>query len=333
MSGCADDDGSPSPEGSSDSASAPAEAPREAGALEAALTEIEAAGPAPEAEHLAIEELVAQCMAGEGFEYVPAPAPELEGAVEVPDDLAPGTLAYAESYGYGLLTLTPMGRATALADDPNLALTEEMTTAELDAYLTARWGTASTSADEDSSNLTVNDGSQRGAADAGCQGWAERTYDATVFGTSADAVARLRTEVTDLLDDAADDPRVRDREAQWATCMADAGYPDLAAVADTEDYVLAEMDRRVGEVQEQVDAEAPEDWNQAWDEAINAAQDEVAELEVAVATADLRCQEESGYGEIRGQVDREIQDRFMAERGGEIDAWLAAAREASTVSA
>lgn len=132
-----------------------------------------------------------------------------------------------------MFTLVPMGIAGNLADDPSWVLIEHMTPAEMGESQEALWGTPDASADVGPTNLTLVDGSRRGAEDAGCRGWAERTHDARTSG----------------------------------------------------------------------------------------------QAEVAVATADLRCREETGYARAHRDVDRELQQRFVQEHRDELDAWIAAVRE------
>lgn len=294
--------------------------------LDAIRAQIEAARPDPRLRWDAIEELTAACMAEQGFEYQPVPygQPD-EWRLADPGDLEPGVRAFAEQYGYGLLTLTRLTPPEDETPDANIERLREMSPGELPAYTAALWGPAPVVADDlGLQALTTSGGAIDPEADLGCRGEAERAVDAGQAGLEPDVFAQLSAEMTALDEETAQDPRLDRVNARWAACMLDAGHPDLARVGDGEDAILREVDARLVES----DASAPEGVSVAeMDRRAHRIQLDMAPFEIELALADLQCREEVGYAAELASVSAERQAEFVAEHRAELDTWLAAATE------
>lgn len=146
-----------------------------------------------------MRELVAECMAREGFEVISA-YPPVDNITEfgAPRD----DIEYAREYGFGISTT--FGDTDLLASpdewtDPNQAIIESLSESERDAYFSALEGT--------------------GEFD-GCLGAADKQ----VFGRETLSEIYERTDLESIFDRLATDPRIADIEAEWSVCMAEEGY-------------------------------------------------------------------------------------------------------------
>ncbi len=256
------------------------------------MAELLAYGDEDETE-LRIQEHVAACMAEAGFEYVPVRT-GLDLELAEPEE-EPGTLAFAERWGYGAST-DPYGQVAALAQataprDPNEAIVAAMGEAELEQYTLALWGPQ----DQDE---PVEPERQ------GCQGWARHEVEVaeSALGTARETYLRGARE---SWESAYADPRVAEAAARWSSCMADAGYPDLATPQAAAEAAYAR-------------------WNAATDDAARA---EAREVEIAMAVADVGCQTDARYPTVLADAVAEYQREFYAANRTELDALWEAARE------
>jgi hypothetical protein len=151
---------------------------------------------------------------------------------------------------------------------------------------------------------SVADGAEYDWADAGCMGEAEHRGAA-----DTERFADLQQEIASVWRAVPRDPRVAAANADWASCMADAGYSGLAAVGDGEgavgDRMSAAADIETGAVSED---QMPE----------------LQEYERDVATVDIGCREEVGYATVERAVSRELQEAFVDVHRTELEAWVEA---------
>ncbi len=262
-----------------------------------------------------MEELVAECMAGEGFDYTPVDYAAMDlDILGESVGAEPGTTEYAKEYGYGLTNNPVLGDAQP--EDPNADYVAAMTPAEQDAYYTALYGTAYETLEDPEAAMTTD------WTELGCTGWAQNQL--IDVGDDTDAFAALQDEMVTMLAAADADPRLDQADADWASCMAGRGHPGLTAVGDAEAAITAELQA----LQQEAYAAATNPATGVVDEA--AAQTALAEpladlgrREIATAVDDVECQEESGYAAVRAAVDAEYQAEFLAEHREELLHWLA----------
>ena len=211
---------------------------------------------------------VVECMLGSGFEYVAidfASQFEPESGAEDPD-----SRAYAETNGYGI-SIRPDFDAPAPRDivNPNDEIRNQLSEPEQQAYQEALYGPAP----PDDEPIPVE---QR----TGCVA----TAYADVYAARAELgvveafFGDFGSELAELENRFRSDPRFLELEEQWATCMANKGFP----VAVREE-IFVELDRRMSEVGPglvQGEELPPEVLEQM---------DAVADWERAVAVADWDC--------------------------------------------
>jgi hypothetical protein len=175
------------------------------------------------AEHRVREELIAQCMIAQGFEYV-AWVPEAIETDVVDGDIEPYSRQWAERYGLGVTTLA-FGQSRVgpdlvgfddrsvldlVIENPNDAIVASLDQATADSYFEALIGEGEPA-----------DAAEEVATPGGCVGEA-------LADPSANVGTRFRTafasQIDDLLLQVAGDTRVLSFEAEVAACVEDQGY-------------------------------------------------------------------------------------------------------------
>lgn len=279
------------------------------------------------ARYLRQDELVAQCMAEQGFTYVPSDygAPAQDFSALNSDGLDPAE--FAALYGYAITTWedTPAGLAWAQAEDergpdvnPNEAIQEAMGEAEAEAWREALSGT---DAYWEAAAATLEwDWEQEG-----CIGRARHEIGADSGREAADAVTS-DPQYTELLNEwnaigerTAADERLDALRGEWATCMVTAGFPGLPSpeaamqsIFDAKSALIATL--------------PTEDLQ---DPAFTGPDlTELREQEISIATADLACQEKVDYVQRVREVRDEHERAFIEENGATLDAYLTALAEA-----
>jgi hypothetical protein len=272
-----------------------------------------------------MEEAIAACMAEQGFSYTPVDY----SAVEVDflgSDLgvAPGSLEFAQRYGYGLTT-DPWGAGDIAEEvsDPNAEYVAAMSEAEQEAYFSALYGeryaersTIGRAPDDEA----ITDYSWE---DAGCTGLAQQQL-LTGHETNDEEFLGLQQAMAEMMESAMADPRLDRANADWAACMAESGYPGLSTVGDAEAAIGAEVDAVRAAAALDAGRPGPPDLTDPSEtEAAVAEQlEQISPREIATAVADLTCQSEVGYDALRSEVDAEYQREFLAENLEEIQEWL-----------
>ena len=178
------------------------------------------------------QELIAVCMANQGFEYVPALAP---GNIDI---VALDEEQYAREQGFGIST-----RYNTVDEapgeqwvDPNGAIVAAMSDSEEAAYYAALYGEETgLEAGAEESDATFWGG--------GCQGEAAQE----VFGQADEIFRDLESLFSDLEQRVAADPRLADADHGWTACMADRGY-DFQTVDELWDTGLDEFHNRYNEL-------------------------------------------------------------------------------------
>lgn len=292
VAGC-DGDGEPS------AAPSPTPGPAEA-YLEAALgfSADDAAAAA-----LRQEEIVAACMAEQGFEYVP----DTSGYQYVDPaaiDPPPGSRAFADQFGYGFAAAPAEMRATSSGAGPNEAVTAAMSPEEYEAYTRALWGDDAV------------DGASGGVELGGCvreardQVWGDRETDHVRAGLE-DEIARIDAEV------APTDPPVMAAAAEWSECMADAGHPGYAAPPDAEqaawDAWIAFNDAIAADPE--LGVVDPDGGGPVGETAL-------AAQEASLATADWDCRAAADYDAVWSAARDRLQQEYVDAHRAELDAWV-----------
>ncbi|SDQ85166.1 hypothetical protein [Microbacterium sp. cf332] len=263
-----------------------------------------------EAENKQREELVAQCMQDEGFEYIPVVnSMSFDPGVE----WKPEDREFVAQWGYGAARY-PGGdeppEPEDIAPDPNSDYVSALSESEQTAYYEALYGPTPT---EDEMS---EDGSyEYDWETAGCYGWAGHEISGD-DPLQSDEFADVMNAISTFYENSASLPAIADIDREWASCMDAAGYPGFATQADAQNSVYDELNAMY---ENSSTSETGVD---------EAALDEIHEREVDVALADLDCREETGYRDAYQKAQFEAEEQFIADHKTELDAMKAAAEQA-----
>lgn len=271
-----------------------------------------------------VEELIAGCMAEQGFEYVPrtaaGPAPEA-ALSEVDDGLDP--IEFAQQWGYAITTGppddSPSPGPSPEVVDPNETIRATMTATELAAYDEALWGVSPENAD--GAEYVEPTGDRRGCHAA--------ANDA-VYGAGMDEddpFAGLMEEMTRMWESVPTDDRVLAAQADWAACMADAGHLGLARIGDGETTVADLVQPIVDEVYATVPEDASEEERVAAQALVDERVAAITPQEIEIAVADMTCRAQVRYEDVYAEVDRDLQQQFYDAHRVELEAWVAHQQE------
>lgn len=292
--------------------------------LEAYLEEIWGAWDpdAPDPTRTEAEELVAACMAEAGFEY--EPVTQMPSYVWV-SPVLPVTVEVAEEYGYGI-TIEAGGPGSGTeqwqtapqptaAEPANRDYVDSLSPAARAEYESALNGDP---------GAVPEEGADVDVADLGCQ---RRGYYEVAAAHTPPEFTDLRDEMDQVLLGVEEDPRVLDAQRPWGSCMAEAGYPGLGTLEDARTLVRSSVARFVADTAGRIDRTLGDTEYDAVEASVP---DELAALqaeEIAVAVADARCREDSGYNRTHQDVTDEYEQSFVDAHREELDAWVAAVRE------
>ncbi|RAW18099.1 hypothetical protein DPM12_04540 [Phytoactinopolyspora halophila] len=259
-----------------------------------------------------VEQLVAQCMQEEGFEYVPRSADDQRSDIaEYEEAYSLGPEEFAEEHGYGITTL--MFKHDDRPEDPNEEIRQNMSAPEREAYDRALNGEM----DTDTTHEAEGHPGELPPEKRGCRGQATaEVYPETADAPVTEQFAGLMSDVASLHDRIRNDPRVTEAASDWQHCMADSGHSDLEHPDEAMSSVLQRMTdlRRSAQDEDSGDMEdggTSEDLDQQQ-------LAELQEYEVDVATADYACRQEH-YNETYREVAFEMEQEFVERHEDELE--------------
>ncbi|WP_382305447.1 hypothetical protein [Herbiconiux sp. UC225_62] len=263
-----------------------------------------------------VQDKVAECMGEQGFDYVP----DTQGGVVMADDsgLDWSSEDFAKTYGYGITT-DPLGMGNGpdeLQADPNADYVASLSESERAAYDDALWGPSTEVAEGDA---PVEYDWKKG----GCNGKAQHEVFGEA-GVGADPeFEALADGMNGIYDEVRTSPIVVEKERDWSDCLADAGFgpfehKDDASAAISNEY-SALFSSTAGEPNASTAVPEPDP----------AALDALRQREIAQATADYGCAQESGYAEALTSEQFRIEQAFIDEHKTELDALAARSGDTS----
>lgn len=275
-----------------------------------------------EKQQVDVENLVAECMAAEGFEYVPQ---DYSSMVSVgADDFADqNTEEWVAKNGYGMTMgmepeeeVDPDAEPTDEWKDPNGDYVATLSEGEATAYYEALYGVQNTEmTEEDMEEYVYNweDGGCQGSAQHEISGAMEDIYSDPQFEDINEAMSELYTA-------AQADPRVTEAAAEWASCMADAGYTDFATPEDAFSSI--------NEAQNEMynwEGDTGEEYTEPSAEQIA----ELRKLEIATAVADFACKQKVDWDKTVQKVQFELEETFVKDNKAALDEYVAAIQNAT----
>jgi hypothetical protein len=276
------------------------------------------------------EQLIAECMTEQGFQYIPRDpnalrATKVKGseAFDLPPD------QYAERWGYGISTIDSSQFEAEVPDDPNSAIVTALSPAARGAYDKALIGIDTTN---HSDPITMSHGPGDSAVGRpygssldspppdSCQNRALRA----VYGEDYAARERepapefdaLNEEMGALWDRVVADVRVAEAKQAWADCMAEAGHPEVTDPDSATQTVIERFSALYGvDAREFKMARAGGKDTPMQPDA--AALAELQAYERSLAVADHRCKVD--YAKVVFEVQSDIEQRFVDEHRAELE--------------
>ena len=324
LTGCTGQDGDDAPDRE-------VEVPGAAEELDSYLDVIFAVEPgAPNPVALRYEEVLAECMAEAGFEYVPDRAAGTGGwSVALGME---GPFPEAEDYGYGFSLEGPDGTPPQLWQEAAPSETYQVNEAyrlALSPEAQVQYGLAM---DGDFSQYSpyfeqVMAGElEYDPARAGCAGRAmEEAYPDGAAGPAE--LAEVKEAVNGMWARLQEDSRVRDTLPAWSTCMEDAGYDGMTEIIDAVNSLTVVFENWQNAYADATPGHTGVTDLEVVKESIPDALQELQDTEIALAVADATCREDSGYVaaylEAKNGIAQEILDTYRAD----LDTWVAWAQE------
>ena len=251
------------------------------------------------------EELVATCMADEGFDYVPVDNSQYSGMMS-DDGEEYGTEKWVAENGYGMSQspeqIAAQEEQSQEYIDPNQDYVTSLSEGEQAAYYEVLYGVQPTEEE------MGEDGSyEYNWETSGCQGFA--SHEINGDQPSQDDHAALYDAMNAMYEESQSSPTLVALDAEWATCMADAGYATFLKKGDAQESIS-------------------NDQNAIYESATETGPDEQAladlrEKELAVAMADYTCAEEVDYTDASMKVQFDLEEQFITDHKSELDALIA----------
>lgn len=250
-----------------------------------------------------LEDLVATCMAGHGFEYVPIDHQAQNAQDPVQQAFAGmGTREFAEKYGFGITLRPPIVHPDQLAvPDANTAIVEALSEAERAAYQVALHGTLA--AETPAAAAAVED-----ATTYGCRGTAQDEVYGEQVPMDEDASAELWAEYDRRTALLAEEPKVLAASQALLDCMQQKGFagdPDPVAIRSelrSQWWALHGLSFEDGT---SAGLTGPPTTPDA------AAVEEFKGQEIPLAVADFDCR--SDYTEVYSAAQRTMEEKFVVE--------------------
>ncbi|MGB4138093.1 MAG: hypothetical protein WA971_16130 [Microbacterium sp.] len=269
------------------------------------------------------EELMAECMAKEGFEYTPN---DHGASISFGDDgmWEPDKKDWVEKYGYGMVNnpyneQQPEEQPQEEYTDPNQEYVESLSEAEQQAYYETAYGK------QPSEEELNEDGSYEWKwENAGCQGWAQHEVEGE-NPWQDEQFAGLMEKMQKFWEGQQDAPELRELNDAWASCMADAGEPGFSQQYEAQNSISEEQqtldEAAWGDGAEPVDEESFVDPNTTPE------MKALGEREIELALKDLTCRDKTDYRQKSLKIQFAAEEKFIAENKAELDAFKAAAEQ------
>ncbi|AMB58100.1 hypothetical protein AWU67_03610 [Microterricola viridarii] len=274
---------------------------------------------AMDAQQAEIEKLVAACMKDEGFEYTPNTN---NGGMMISsgtDMEERDTEEWVASNGYGMVqTQEEMEAQQGEAEeyvDPNQDYLATLSETEVSAFYETLHGPGPT--EEEMAAMEEGEGYEYNWETSGCYGAAQHETQGEGQEAYSDPDYKaLFDKMNTVYTSAQTDPKIKELDRSWASCMADAGFADFKAKQDSF-TLISDAQNAIYESME---------YDPETGQPIGDSKDAFAELkqqEIDVALADFRCSKKLNYAQESMKVQFALETQFVEDNKAELDAMLA----------
>ena len=250
------------------------------------------------------EDLVAQCMSEEGFEYTPN-VQDVSFSMGSVDDYKPDSREWVAQYGYGMINYPGREEQSTEATeyvDLNADYVASLSESEQTAFYEALNGPMPDEADMPAEGEVV----EWDWTTAGCYGWSENEISGE-DPSSSEEHQPLIEAINTLYEDMGTSPDLAGADAEWSACMAEAGHPGFSVQNDARNSISDKM-------------------NTLYDDSGSvdkAAMDAVEEEEIELALVDLDCREETDYQDTMESVQFKLEQQFIDDHKAELESYRA----------
>lgn len=267
------------------------------------------------------QEIIAQCMTDEGFEYKPV---DYSGSYSSGSDVEwePDKREWVEKYGYGMFNSPwneieqPEPEEMEEFVDPNMEYVESLSASEQTAYYEVLYGEQQEETIDEETGEAIYEYNWE---EAGCQGKA----DHEVGGASQDLYTDyedLMTEIEKLYTEIEESSEVAELNTKWSECIAEEGFEfDSPMLAQTS------VSDQMNEYYENLPADYWE--NGGEDPSTSDEWKEMGKDEIKLALADLDCREKFNYNDEKLKLQFELEEQFIKDHKAELDEFKTAAEQ------
>ncbi|WP_422391037.1 hypothetical protein [Arthrobacter sp. N1] len=268
------------------------------------------------------EELVAQCMSEEGFEY----SPNLQSAsMSMPvsgDEWDPDSREWVAQYGYGIINYPGRDDMESGGEgeyvDANADYVASLSESEQQAFNEALHGPMPDPEDMPAEGEPM----EWDWTTAGCYGWAENERGTAEDPSTSDEHKPLMDAMNTFYETMMTSPELTGIDAEWSSCMADAGHPGFSAQMDAQTSINEEMNKlyeSTGEIGTTDDTAMTGGMGMP----NQAEMDALGEKEIELALVDLDCREETDYRQKQQEVQFAQEQQFVDDHKTELEAFRA----------
>ena len=262
-----------------------------------------------DAQQVLIEEQVAACMAGEGFEYIPVDQSQYSSSVSG-EEWDFDSEEWVAQWGWGFVNSPGQAEVNEEPEvtfvDPNEDYVTALSPSEQTAYYETLYGVGPSEEDLEGEY-------EYNWEEAGCYGSAQQEVQGT-DPWNDDKNTALFESMNALYEGVQNDPRLVEANAQWASCMADAGFSGYSTPQAAQESFIDELNSYYETSTEGITPDDPK-------------LKELGAREVEVALADLACAEEGDTRQLALTVQFELEEQFITDNKAELDALLADAEQ------
>ncbi|MBO9625997.1 MAG: hypothetical protein J7484_06455 [Microbacterium sp.] len=269
------------------------------------------------------EELMAKCMAKEGFEYTP----NLQnGGMIIASDgddakWEPDKKSWVEKYGYGIVNSPFSSESSGPAEeyvDPNQEYLDSLSESEKTAFYETAYGK------QDEEDVSEDGSYEYKWENAGCQGWAQHELQGD-DPWQADEFADLRDKMTELWTTSQESSEFKDLNTKWAKCMSDGGEPGFKAQSEASQSISEEQNKiyeaAYGDGTTEIDPENMPDPSKSPE------MKALGEKEIKLALVDLGCREKTDYTQQSLKIQFALEEKFIKDNKADLEAFKAAAEQ------
>ncbi|MHA3722796.1 hypothetical protein ACXR2T_02855 [Leucobacter sp. HY1910] len=271
------------------------------------------------------QDLIAACMAKEGFEYTPDT--NNGGTVYSPDEEPEGpewgTEEFAKQYGYGIIDSPWMGSEETMSEeewvDPNADYVNSLSESEQTAYYEALSGPSPT--EEEMAAMEDEDYQyEYNWETSGCYGAAqhELQQDTDPYQAAsedpqfADMFKAMEEMWNTLYDEQNPNEDIAKLNRTWADCMAEAGQNEFTSPNAAQQTLYDELNAMsmIGDDGEYKEPSKEEN-------------KKFQEREIEVALADTKCKKKSNYDDAQMKIMFDAEQKFVDEHTATLEAMVA----------